>query len=445
MFNFYKSLFLNQRLFIVLFLLIMLFIVGFAVPWLYIISKILFFIFLLIILLDIFLLYNKNTKGIHGARICPERLSNGDVNDIYIYLENHYNFNCKLKIIDETPFQFQYRKANFKTNLKQGQVKKIHYELIPNERGEYSFGALNIYAISIIGLISRRYIFDQQKMVPVYPSYLQMRKFELLAISNRLNEYGIKKLRKIGHSMEFEQIKNYVPGDDFRTINWKASSRKNELMVNHYSDEKSQQVYSIIDKGRLMRMPFENLSLLDYAINTSLVISNIAIKKDDKAGLLTFNKNVETFIKADKQKIQMFRIQDALYNQKTLFQESDFQKLNIYLKNVLNQRSLLLIYTNFESIISMRRQIDYLATLSKNHVVVLIFFENTEIHKIHEKRAQTLEDIYIRTIADKYIMEKKQIVKELKQRGIYSILTSPSNLTVNTINKYLELKSKGII
>lgn len=445
MIAFYKSLYLNKRLFMGLFVLVMLFIIGFALPWMFMLSKLLLLIYFIIIVLDILMLYQRSARGVFASRICPERLSNGDYNDIYIYIENQYSFECQLKIIDETPFQFQYRKAHFDTFLLSNESKKIHYQLRPTERGEYVFGALNIFVTGRIGLITRRFQFDQQKMLPVYPSYLQMRKFELMAISNKLNEYGIKKLRKIGHSMEFEQIKNYVAGDDFRTINWKASSRRNELMVNHYSDEKSQQVYNIIDKGRLMKMPFEGLSLLDYAINTALVLSNIAIKKDDKAGLLTFNNQVETFVKADKQKIQMHRIQEALYNQKTRFLESDFQKLHVRLKNTLTQRSLLLIYTNFESVSSMRRQQDYLVTLSKNHVVVVIFFENTEVQKIYDATAQTIEDIYIHTIADKYVLEKKQIVKELKQRGIYSILTSPINLSVNTINKYLELKSKGVI
>jgi uncharacterized protein (DUF58 family) len=423
----------------------MLFIVSFAISWMFIITKLLFIVFLILILIDIVMLYNKNTKGIFGTRICPEKFSNGDENEINIYIENQYNFNCKLKIIDETPFQFQFRKASFRIPIASGDKTKINYHLRPTMRGEYMFGALNIYATGIIGLVSRRFVYDEKKIVPVYPSYLQMRKYELLAISNRLNEYGIKKLRKIGQSIEFEQIKNYVAGDDFRTINWKASSRRNELMVNHYSDEKSQQVYSIIDKGRLMKMPFEGLSLLDYAINTSLVISNIAIKKDDKAGLITFNKNVESFVKADKKSIQMYKIQEALYNQKTTFQESDFEKMSINVRNRLSQRSLLIVYTNFESVLSMRRQQDYLASLTKNHVVVVVFFENTEVKKIYESESKTLEDVYIRTIADKFVLEKKQIVKELKQRGIYSILTSPKKLTVNTINKYLEFKSKGII
>ena len=96
-------------------------------------------------------------------------------------------------------------------------------------------------------------------------------------------------MRRIGHSYEFEQIKNYVRGDDYRSINWKATSRRGHLMVNQYEDERAQQVYNIIDKSRSMKMPFNGMSLLDYAINTSLVISNVALQKHDRAGLMTFS------------------------------------------------------------------------------------------------------------------------------------------------------------
>jgi uncharacterized protein (DUF58 family) len=272
-----------------------------------------------------------------------------------------------------------------------------------------------------------------------------MYKYELLAISNYLTEYGIKKVRRIGHSMEFEQIKNYVRGDDYRTVNWKASARRGELMVNHYSDEKSQQVYSIIDKGRLMKMPFNGLSLLDYAINTSLVISNIAIKKEDKTGLITFAENIDTFLLADKKNGQMFRIQEALYRQQTLYKESDFQRLHVQLKRRLNQRSLLILYTNFESLISMNRQKNYLAAIAQHHVLLIVFFENTELKQNTEKLARNTEEIYIQTVIEKFAYEKKQIIEELRRIGVYSVLTAPDKLTINTINKYLELKAMGTI
>ena len=128
-------------------------------------------------------------------------------------------------------------------------------------------------------LVKRRYIFPARQVVKVYPSYVQMRRYQLLAVSNRLQEAGVKRIRKIGHSMEFEQIKEYVRGDDYRTINWKATARKDGLMVNNYTDERSQQIYCLINKGRVMKMPFEGMTLLDHAINASLVLVECGIGK----------------------------------------------------------------------------------------------------------------------------------------------------------------------
>jgi uncharacterized protein (DUF58 family) len=283
-------------------------------------------------------------------------------------------------------------------------------------------------------------------MVPVYPSYIQMRKYELMAISNRLTESGIKKIRRIGHNMEFELIKEYVSGDDFRTINWKATARKSHLMVNHFQDERSQQVYSIIDKGRVMQMPFNGLSLLDYAINASLVISNIAIKKSDKAGILTFQDRVGTTLTASRQNNQMAQILEVLYNQKTAYRESDFSALYAHVRRKITQRSLLLIFTNFESIYGLHRQLPYLKRLSSQHLVVVIFFENTEMTSLlHEPADADLRKIYYKAIAEKFSYDKKLIVKELAKNGIQAMLTTPEHLTVNTINKYLELKARGMI
>src|SRR5690606_37930882 len=125
----------------------------------------------------------------------------------------------------------------------------LTYTLRPVKRGAYHFGAVNIYAGTNVQFIRRRFRFSQNKTVPVYPSFIQMRKYELLAISNRLTEFGIKKIRRIGQNREFEQIKEYVVGDDYRTINWKATARRGTLMVNTYQDERAQQVYAVIDKG----------------------------------------------------------------------------------------------------------------------------------------------------------------------------------------------------
>ncbi len=251
-------------------------------------------ILLILVVYDYILLFNKS-KGIFAVRTMAERLSNGDVNEITIHVENFYPYTVRLEVIDEVPHQFQKRDILFRLSVRAGDKKILRYILRPVKRGSYEFGVINIYVKTSYRLLSRRYITGIPTNVPVYPSYLQLRKYQLMAISNRLSEIGIKKVRRIGHSMEFEQIKEYVTGDDYRTVNWKATARKSQLMVNSYADEKSQQLYCVIDKSRIMKMPFDGLSLLDYSINTSLVLSNVALMKQDKAGLITFSEKISSF------------------------------------------------------------------------------------------------------------------------------------------------------
>jgi len=403
----------------------------------------LFYVFCGLVLVDFIMLYKQ--KGIQATRVLPEKLSNGDDNEIAISIENNYNFKSYIKLIDELPFQYQKRDFNINTTIEKLKGKKIKYNLRPLERGEYHFGYLNLYTTSPIGFVSRRYKFGKDEMVPNYPSFLQLRKYMLMAFTNKLTEYGLKKIRRIGHTMEFEQIKDYVPGDDIRNINWKATAKRNQLMVNQYQDEKSQPVYSVIDKGRVMRMPFEGLSLLDYAINATLVISNIALMKQDKAGMFSFSRNVKNRVVAQRRPSQMNTILETLYNLDTDFAESDFSRLYIDVKRTINQRSLLLLYTNFETLDALHRQLGYLQAIAKNHLLVVIFFKNTELDKITTKKAKNTFEIFEKTIAEKFIYEKKLIINELHKHGIHSILTSPKNLTVDTINKYLEIKARGLL
>ena len=439
-----RDLYLQNRLFLLIGLVVIVFIITFVVGSGYIIPKILFFLLIAGLFTDIILLFRVK-RGMRGERLLADKLSNGDENEISIYLESFYTFPIALRVFDEIPHQFQRRDLEFNLLLGPGDQKVIKYTLRPVKRGEYSFGAVNILASSSLKLIARRFRFSTDKLVPVYPSYIQMRKYELLAISQRLTNTGIKKIRRIGHNQEFELIKEYVTGDDFRTVNWKATARKNRLMVNQYQDEKSQAVYNVIDMGRVMKMPFEELSLLDYAINASLVISNIALLKQDRAGLLTFSNKTQSVLLAERRNTQLHKIMELLYNQKTAYLESDFERLYIQVKRKIPHRSLLLLYTNFESLSALQRQLIYLRRLAKDHLLVVIFFENTELVDFANKRAETTEEVYNKVIAEKFVFEKKIIVKELEKHGIHCILTNPQKLSINTINKYMELKARGLI
>lgn len=449
--KFLKSLFLTARFFITLSIVILFFILGFFFPFFLFLAKICLLSVIALLVVDILALYTNpgkdavGKKGVFARREAPNRLSNGDKNEIKIFIENFYSFPVKVTLIDELPFQFQKRDFDFSFSVMSYGKKILSYKLKPVKRGEYVFGDMNIFVSTPLSFASRRFKFDSGKSVSVYPSFIQMRKYELLAFSNRLTEAGIKKIRRIGLSSEFEQIKEYVIGDDFRTVNWKATARRAELMVNHFLDERSQQVYCVIDTGRVMKMPFEEMSLLDYAINSSLVISNTAINKQDKAGIITFSNKIGSILAADRQPSQISKILEQLYKVKTDFQESDYEILYSIVLRKIKQRSLILLFTNFETLSALKRQTIFLRKLAAKHLVVVIFFENTELRKIIDLPAKNTEQIYFQTIAEKFAFEKKQIVKELNRYEIQSILSQPSGLTVNTINKYLELKARGLI
>lgn len=444
MFKIIKPFYIQNRFFYACITIMVLFVLSFVFPRWFAIVKLLLLIVVSFTFLDVLILFSAK-KGIIGKRTLPEKLSNGDQNPINLTIENFYTFAVHIKIIDEIPEQFQVRNFNIERKLVSSSKTKLQYELRPTERGEYHFGKLNIYVTSIFGLIARRFSFNDNAMVPTYPSFIQLRKYDLLAISNNLNQYGIKKVRRLGHTMEFEQIKEYVLGDDLRTINWKATAKKSLLMVNQFQDEKSQPVYSVIDKGRVMKMPFDGLTLLDYAINASLVISNVALKKQDKAGIFTFSKKVENRVVAERRTSQMNLILEGLYNVSTDYFESDFGRLYADIKRNITQRSLILLYTNFETLDGLYRQLPYLKGIAKNHLLVVVFFKNTELDNLISERVETVQQVYDKVIAEKFAYEKRLIVNELKKYGIYSILTTPENLTIDIINKYLEIKARGLL
>lgn len=438
------ALYLSARFYLVAGLCIVFFIISFLIPVLFSFSKVFLWVFLILVLTDYLFLF-VFSKAPVAKRIMADRLSNGDENRIDMQVKNNMLFTVDMEIIDELPVQFQKRDWKLFYRFKAREQKNIIYKLRPVERGQYHFGRIILYVRSLLGLIRRRHNVEAEVTVPVYPSYLQMRKYELLSQTFIQNEQGSKRMRKIGHSMEFEQIKDYVRGDDLRSVNWKATARKASLMVNTYTDERSQQVYCIIDKGRLMKMPFAGLTLLDYAINSTLVLANVCLQKQDKVGLVTFSNKMGSVLAADRKPIQRESILQLLYNQDTAFLESDYEMLYLQIRNRIKQRSLIVLYTNFESLSGLHRQLNYLRSIAKHHLLMVVFFENTELHQLSHLEAQNLEEVYIKTIAEKFEFEKRLIVKELRKHGILSVLTAPEQLTINAVNKYLELKARRAI
>lgn len=420
------------------------YVLAFFFPKIMLLGHILLVLSILVFLVDILLVFMQK-NGISAQRILPEKMSNGDENEIKVDIKNQYFFKIFTKVIDEIPFQFQKRDFAIEKQIAPSKNAFFQYTLIPKSRGEYSFGDLNIYVSSVLGLACKRYSFQKGAMLASYPSFVHLRKYELMALQNEFLLGGIKKIRKLGHTMEFEQIREYVQGDDIRSINWKATSKQNKLMINQYQDEKSQRIYMLIDKGRTMQMPFNGLSLLDYSINATMALSHIILKKGDRAGMMTFSKKAENKVAAENKNGQLKKISEALYNIQTNYFESDFNRLYQDVKFSISQRSLVIMFSNFETLDALNRQMKYLRGIAKNHLLVVVFFKNSEFQKLIHSNPENMQDIYDEIIAEKFEFEKKLIIQELRKYGIYTVYTLPENLNIDVINKYLEIKARGIL
>ncbi|MEP6735984.1 MAG: DUF58 domain-containing protein [Chryseolinea sp.] len=439
-----KNLFLTNRFYYGVALLIAAMMLSYPFPFLLPFAKTVCILYAVVILIDILLLYGTGIK-IVIKRDAPPVLSLGDDNTITISLVNKSGIRLRGEVIDELPEQLQVRDFLRRVDLLPNKQHALTYAIHPVTRGEYAFGHVHVFVTTALGLIRKRISSGEKERIPVYPSIIQMKKYELKAFARTATEYGVKKVRRIGHSYEFEHIKQYVQGDDYRSINWRATGRRATLMVNQYEDEKSQQIYCIIDKSRVMHMPFNGMSLFDYAVNTALVISNIVLGKQDKAGLITFAEVPKGMVKADRSKVQLKKIIETLYKEKEAPVEANYERMYMASQKLITGRGLLFLFTNFESTYALHRVIPQLQKLNDKHVLVVIFFENNEISSQTSVKVETLENIYTQATAEHYALTKVQLLQELRQYGIMGIMTKPESLTISTINKYLEVKSRGMI
>ncbi len=423
---------------------ILLYVLAFSIPSLEFVANVVLASLIGLTGIDALLVFSSRAP-ITVERKLNSRLNLGDENHVVLTIKNNTVQPINFSMIEGYPVEMQMRATIFKGIVSSDNSKEFHYSFVPKHRGEFHFGNVFVIIRSLFFLASRRIDIQLEETVHVYPSVLQMKKYELQVFQQQKTSAGIKKIRRLGNNSEFEQIKNYVQGDELKTINWKATSRRNELMVNQYQEEKSQNIYCIIDKSRNMQMEFDGLSMLDYSINSSLVFSNIALKKGDKAGLFTYSDKIGTMLAAERGGGQMRRIQDALYNQKTQYKESNFELLYQSIRRTVHSRSLLVLFTNFETEFAMRRAMPYLRKLNQKHVLMVVFFQNSELQELAFQPSKSIHEVYQSAVAERMISIKSKVARELRQNGIQTVLTLPEELSINTINKYLALKAKGAI
>ena len=438
-----KSVFLTSRFYALFVTAALLYVIAFGNQGFFIWADVFLAACFVIILLDtVYLFWCK--EPIYAHRKFSRVLSLGDENNIKLVTENFRKQPFRFNIIDELPEQLQARDFLLTLKLNANESKEISYTVRPTSRGDYIFGALNIYLASPFGFLQRRMIFEANSKAMTFPSIIQMQQHRLRVFRRQNRDEGSRKMFRLGSSYEFEQIKTYVAGDNFRDINWKASSRTNELQVNMFEDERAQSVYCIIDKSGTMSATFNGISLFDYALNATLAVSNIVLLKDDKAGFITFSANLGTTLAARGQTTYLRNILLALYKEKPGEEASDYNVLFRGLQRIIRTRSLLLFFTNFQTENMLERALPVLRNITKHHVLLVICFKDTEIESVAKQDVKDTKGIFLNTMVKKHLNKQQRIEEKLRLSGIKCAFIAPEDLSAHTINAYLSLKARQL-
>ncbi len=391
-----------------------------------------------------YLLLSRAKPHLSASRTLEQRLSLGDDNPVKVQLAYTGRLDLAASLVEELPVQFQERDFRQNVLLGPGETKLVTYQLKPLERGKYEFGQLLLLVRTQLGFVERRYTFGPEtQTVAVYPSILQMRQQALRMRQLLRREGASQRQRQLGRSYEFDQIKTYVAGDDYRQLNWKATARANALMANTYVEERSQQIVALVDTSRTVLSPFEGLSLLDYSVNSTLALLNVALLRGDRIGLVGFDKQVHSRLAPSVRPEQMMRVMELLYAQAPTDFEPDYDALGQYVQRFVKGRSLLMLYTNFETIVSLERNLPALRRLARTHLLMVVMFINAEVAQVAADAPRSLEAAYLATIAAEYEARQTQIASTLLQHGILVLRTRPQDLTATAVSNYLSIKRGG--
>lgn len=404
------------------------------------------FIIILGIIADLALTPRKGVFSV--SREYDYKMSLGASNPVKITLVNLSKRYCTLLIKDEPPLlHFASSGNRQKLELSARQKAEMIYHVVPAKRGDYSFGVINIRFRSRLGLFTYQIKIDdtENKSLKVYPNIQDIRHQSLNAHKGYILESGIKPSGHKGLGTDFEGLRDFVPDDEYRRVNWTASARRGKLVTNEYRDEKSQNILLVLDSGRMMTADIQSLSKFDLAVNAGLMLGYVGVSKDDKVGLMVFDNQVRLFLPPKKGKGQLQRILSSLYNIQANVVEADYRAACHYIMEQNKKRSLVCIFTDLIDHEASTRLISYVSLLTKRHLVVCITLIDSEVIRTANLIPANSQELFEKSVAEGVLRDRERAIALLQNVGVNVINVPAENLSAATVNKYLELKGRGSV
>ena len=373
------------------------------------------------------------------------KLSLGADNPIHLSVRNRSRRPATFWLRDEPPDKFKIDTRILTGVVPARRTWQGAYRVRPLRRGDYQFGDLNLRWRGPLGLIVRQARIEASGPVKVYPNLLDVRRYDLLLRRNRLQELGLRHTRMFGEGTEFERLREYLPDDEFRRIDWKATARRNRPITIEYQTERSQNVIAVLDTGRMMQSPVAQIAKLDYVVNAVLFLAYVATGKGDKVGLMTFADDVVQFVTPRQGRGQFYRMLELLYGIEAQPVEPNYRRALSYLALKQRKRSLVVIFTDLSGGMSMQALVSHVSVLARRSLPLVVTISDPDIHAATQQQPHDSLTVYQRAAAAQLLDERQVALDNLRRQGVLTLDVPANQLSMAVINRYLELKGRTLL
>lgn len=394
----------------------------------------------------------EKDSRIEIRRVMPRRFMIGEENEVQLHLTvkltGRFSRSPIFIIKDEYPHELELRGDRMliaKTRrVRTGEAEAtVVYKLYAASRGDFGFGDVALRWRSRLGLVIKQALIPAAESVKVYPNINEAKRYELHARRNR--QLGLRRSRVRGQGREFESLRDYVIGDELRHISWTATARRGKLTTRQYQIERNQNIVVMIDAGRLMTSRIEHLSKLDHAINAALAIGYVATSGGDNIGLLVFNRQVVSYLPPQRRNSQLAAMTEALYNVKAQMIEPSYARAFQYLSQNCKRRSLVVILTDLVDRDASAELLAYTAALLPRHLPLIVTIGDNDLRALVATEPKVVADVYKQSVAEELLQQREEALARITELGGLSLDVQAGQLSFQLVNKYLEVKERGLL
>jgi uncharacterized protein (DUF58 family) len=383
-------------------------------------------------------------RRIAARRAIPETLGLGDRFDATLDIESQWHWPFDVSIAHELPGTVVVAEPPT-AHLPANGAVTVPMPFTPMRRGRVQVGDVALRATTRLGLLARIIRLPLSAETTVVPSLANVRRFRLLAMQHRLQDVGIRALRRRGEGRSFAGLRDYVPGDDPRNVDWKATARHERMMLREFTIERSQTVITLVDCGRAMTQMAGEFARIEHVLSAALLLTDVAAVSGDQVGALAFDDIVRAFVPPQRGRAALGAVREALSGVSASLSEPDYATAFRMLALRQRRRALVVFFTDVIDARASRSLIAYLGRAAVRHVVLVVALRNEALVAAAESSAVSAPDVYLAAAAEELVQERDEALARMRRAGVSVLDVTAPQMATAVVNRYLDIKARGLI